>query len=141
MPRLSVVKQSIREQLSNFNFFYRESSTSRSPNAEQLARGSSRLYAVLLPVCLCVLAYFYGFTERSISNTILSPSLADYEKLEATYPGIISCPCQLITIPFWKFSSVNLTVHQVSLFDEASAVKELRTCTSKMVSRNAFIDS
>ena len=80
---------------------------------------------MLLPVCLCVLAYFYGFTERSISNTILSPSLADYEQLEATYPGVISCPCRLISIPFGKFSSVNLTLHQVSLFSEASPIEDL----------------
>ena len=123
MPWLSVMKHSVREQLNNFNFFYLESSTSRSPDAEQLARVSSRLYALLLPLCLCVLAYFYGVTQPSMSNTIFSPSLADYEKLEAAYPGIISCRCQFISIPFWKFSSVNLSVHQVSHFDEAYSIE------------------
>ena len=105
----------IWERLKNVNFFRKESSTSRSPNANDSARLASRLYAIALPACLCVLAFFYGFRQQSISVTIRSPSLAVFEKLQALYPATISCPCELIAVPFSSFGSVSWTFHQVSL--------------------------
>jgi hypothetical protein len=112
--RLNRWKRNMKRWFSEMNFFHQESSINLSPNATQMAIMSSRVYAVLLPMCLCVLVIFYSFGQQSISRTILSPSLADFERLEVLYPATLSCPCQQIAIPFSRFSSVNFTVHQVS---------------------------
>ena len=105
----------IKQRIDKMNFFYQESETSRSPNAKQMSVMSTRLYIFLLPACLSVLTIFYGLGQQSISETVFSPSLATFEKLEALYPTTISCPCRQIAVPFLNFSSVNFATHQVSL--------------------------
>ena len=111
--RLKRWKRSIRQNLSEINFFRQEIYTNLSPNATEMAIIASRVYAVLLLACLCIVGTFYALGQQSISKTILSPSLADFELLEVLHHASLSCPCQQIAIPFSRFSSVNFTVHQV----------------------------
>ena len=76
---------------------------------------SSRLYAVLLSGCICILILFYGFSQQTISETVVLPSLGQFERLEALYPTTISCPCRQIAVPFLNFSIVSFTSHPVSV--------------------------
>ena len=112
--RLNVLKESTRRRLKNMDLFRQESSKIRSPNAKTMAILSTRVYAIALPVCICVLASLYGLSQQSISTTVVSPSLTVFEQLDASYHATLSCPCGRLAINFSSFSSTRYTLHQVS---------------------------
>ena len=114
MVQVIVNPSTLKQRLKSINFFRQESSTSSSPNMNDTARMASCIYAILLPLCLSVLAFFYGISQQSISVKVQSPSLIVYEQIQTLYSATISCPCKQIAIPFSNFSSVSSTFHQVS---------------------------
>jgi hypothetical protein len=101
-------------QLKAMNFFTRESSSSSSADAQQLARISTRIYVVSFIGCMIVLAIFNGVTTVNVVETVPSPSLSIFEELYAKYPNTIKCPCQHIVIGFKDFMSLSPKYHQVS---------------------------
>ena len=114
MFRLTVAIASTKQRLRNMDFFREECSKSRSPHAKTMAVFSTRVYAVLLPTCICILAFLYGFSQQSISETVVSPTLTKFDELDASYHATLSCPCQQLAINFSSFSSTRYTLHQVS---------------------------
>ena len=50
---------------------------------------------------------------KTVTNTILLPSLEQYEKLQDKYPHTLQCPCTVISIPYEELLQVTPTYHQV----------------------------
>lgn len=96
------------------NFFNKESSISGIPDAHLLSIKASRIYALLLTISVLIVVIFKGLDQAIVVVTIPSPSLATFEHLQAMYPTTLSCSCQQIAVPFQKFGTVKVTMHQVS---------------------------
>ena len=100
------------------NFFTKECAISDMENADELAIVASRIYFVLLGMTIFILALFSGLIESKTSTTIQSPSLLIYDKLQAEYSQMLSCPCKQIAIPHKKFIYITVSFHQVGNLTE-----------------------
>ncbi len=96
------------------NFFKKESSLSQMADAETISIKASRIYATLLAISVLVIVAFKSLDQTTITETILSPSLATYDRLQATYPSTLSCSCQQIGIFTNTFVTIQPKIHQVS---------------------------
>ena len=96
------------------NFFKRESLTEHTADIEQVALVSSRIYILLFLLCVLGLGFFNGFDPIVSTETVVSPSQATFEKLYATYPSTLSCPCPNVAEFYGNLVSVEYRMHQVS---------------------------
>lgn len=112
--RRSVTKFNMHQKLKNMNVFRSEAATSQLSYSEAIALLSTRVYVILLPICILVLIFSYGLSEQSTFETIYSPSKASFERLQLLYPQSLLCSCTQVAIPLSTFSSLELTSHQVS---------------------------
>ena len=60
--------------------------------------------------------------------SVIDPSLTVYRRLQDMYPDTLKCPCLNITVPYFTFISVSVTLHQVcsSNFTSDSWIKQLK---------------
>ncbi len=106
----------VTKKLGQLNFF-RDAETMHEGDDRVLRNQiiTTRVYLLLLFVNLLILVMFTSLTETTVSVTVLSPSLAIYERLQVDYPNTLSCPCRQITITLEDFLSITPTYHQVSV--------------------------
>ncbi|CAF1091478.1 unnamed protein product [Adineta steineri] len=87
----------------------------------------TRLYVILLAVCLYML--FYVTLIKTESKTIMISNVTPdtFEKLYFEHDQTLSCPCSAIAIPYRNFTSNNVTMHPVcsSIFIEPEWIKGL----------------
>ncbi|CAF3953325.1 unnamed protein product, partial [Rotaria sp. Silwood1] len=103
-----------RQKLVLLNLFDSESTEQDTIQCERL---STRLYLLLLLICIgCVTMYICLSTETS-SITISYPFQIQYEELLRSYSKTLQCPCSQISIPYKEFITINTTFHQVCLSD------------------------
>ncbi|CAF3672222.1 unnamed protein product [Rotaria socialis] len=100
----------IRNALRNLNLFYRRNSDA-SAILEQIL--TTRLYIGCLFTSLLILILATGFSERTVINTVVLPSVAEFEKIAQTERQTLSCPCSEIAIQNSAFISVTYTLHQI----------------------------
>ena len=111
---MSFFYNAMLEKLNKMNFFIKETAISDMENAADVAVIASRIYLVLLSTSIVVLVLFTGLIESTTSVTVQSPSLEIYDKLQAQYSQLLSCPCEKIAIPYKNFVSIDISYHQVS---------------------------
>ena len=68
---------------------------------------------VALFASVVILAVFNASTEATVSQTVPSPSLVEFEQLQVVHPTTLSCPCQQLSVPYGTFLSMVPTFHQV----------------------------
>ncbi|CAF3904501.1 unnamed protein product [Adineta steineri] len=87
----------------------------------------TRLYVVLLAVCLYIL--FYVTLIKTESKTIMISNVTpdNFKKLYFEHDQTLSCPCSTIAIPYQNFTSSNVTMHSVcsSIFIRPEWIKGL----------------
>ena len=109
-----VLGANIKQLITNMNFFKKESSISQITNAEMISIKASRIYAILLSISILIIVVYKGLDQITITESVLFPSLATFDRLQAMYPNTLSCSCQQIAVPFGTFGSIYATLHQVS---------------------------
>ena len=109
-----VFKVNIKRLITQMNFFKKEGVISQMSNAQIMSIKASRIYAVLLTISVLLIVVFKGLDQITVFETISSPSLATFDRLQAMYPNTLSCSCQQIAVPFRSFVSTDVTIHQVS---------------------------
>lgn len=112
--RLTLKLASMKQALRKVNLFKKESSTTRIANAEQMVVTATRLYIILASASISVLVLFNSLNPVAVSVTILSPTLATFEQLQATYPSTFTCKCKEVSVTYEVFFSITPTYHQVS---------------------------
>ena len=106
----------IRDKIITANFFVIKTSGPASRNFERVGIVSTRIYTILFVSSMFTLGIFTRLQERTVSETVTSPSLTMVEKLRDQYSNTFSCPCDKITIPYKQFLTVQPIYHQVSYF-------------------------
>lgn len=112
--RCGNTRHQIKQSFLEYNLFKKESSISTSPHAAKIASISSRMYIVLLSICLFLMTFFVGLDQKIVSNVVTSPSLTVYEKLQELHSTTLSCPCSQMITPYGSMISITPTFHQVS---------------------------
>ena len=104
----------VTKKLSQLNFF-RDAKTMREADERVLRNQilATRVYLPLLFVSLLILILFTLLTQKTVSVTVPSPSLATYKRLQAVYLDKLSCPCRQIAITREDFLSIIPAYHQV----------------------------
>lgn len=100
-------------------------SNSNNPQTVILEIRTTRLYIVLVTMGTLILMFLGVFTAQTSIYTVYKPSRELFEVLLAKYPDTMQCPCTSIKVSYNKFSSVNVTYHEI--------------CSSDLIS-NAFIN-
>ncbi|CAF1508838.1 unnamed protein product, partial [Adineta ricciae] len=112
MKSVVIVHQILFEYAKNFNFF---PSIPPSTDEHELRnqRISTRLFLVLLSASLIILLIYNSLITVTITKTIQTPSLKQYEKLYETYSKTLTCPCKKMSIDYKDIVQINFTLHQV----------------------------
>ena len=76
-------------------------------------RSGTRLYLLLLTVSITVIVIYTFFSSRTVTKTIESPSLYQYELLQGQYPDTLYCPCSVISVPYADLMQITPIYHQV----------------------------
>ncbi|CAF5030928.1 unnamed protein product, partial [Rotaria sp. Silwood1] len=74
---------------------------------------STRLFIVLFGASLIILTTYTSFSPQMTTEKIQSPSISDYERLQKQYSDTLQCLCSKISIPYYRFTNVDLSFHQV----------------------------
>lgn len=105
------VSEAARKFLSTFNLFRTESSTALTQRRERI---STYLYIILLTTFITLLIFYTGFVERSKHDTMVTPSLSEYDRLQNIYSDTLQCPCSKTSIPYNAFIfHLNATFHPI----------------------------
>ncbi len=92
---------------------YKTTSTDEIDLRQQ--RIQTRIYLVLFISCLSVILGYTAIIDRSITKTLVMPSIADYEHLLDFYSVDLNCPCTRISIPYKEL----ITDLRVNAFHQA----------------------
>ncbi|CAF1391349.1 unnamed protein product [Adineta ricciae] len=110
----------IYKQVSSYNLFildqhdYENDDTIKDPVIIlRKQKYKTRLYIVLLAVCLYIL--FYGICIKMESETIVISNVTpdNFDQLYNEYDQTLSCPCSTIAISYKNFVSNNIIMHPV----------------------------
>lgn len=74
---------------------------------------STRLFIFLLGTSFFILAAYTSFNPQMTVEKIDSPSISDYERLQKRYPDTLQCVCAKISIPYYHFTNIDASFHQV----------------------------
>lgn len=110
MEAVSYTKRKLRQ----LNFF-RDVKTIHEPD-ERILRDqilATRVYLPLLLMSFLIMVLFTSLSQRTVSVTVSSPSLAIYQRLQTDYPNTLLCPCRQIAINYGDFLSIMASYHQV----------------------------
>ena len=76
---------------------------------------ATRLYLVLLTMCILVLMTYSSLEIRTNTFTVQEPSLTTFERLNTYYATTLQCPCSEVSVPHKKFfTPLQPRLHQVS---------------------------
>jgi hypothetical protein len=74
---------------------------------------STRLYIILLIICVIVLGIYTGLSEKKITINVNFPSMSVVNQLQSENLNEFSCSCSKTTIQFGTFTLLNFSFHQV----------------------------
>ncbi|CAF2577606.1 unnamed protein product [Rotaria sp. Silwood2] len=74
---------------------------------------STRLFIVLFGASLIILTTYTSFSPQMTTEKIHSPSISDYERLQKRYSDTLQCLCAKISIPYYRFTNIEASFHQV----------------------------
>ena len=117
LSRMVKIVKFVIKKLVNFNIFL-DAKTLEEQNAKTI-RGlvlATRLYLLLFLAIIITFVLINSLTTKIISLTISEPSLDTYDRLYATYPNTLSCPCKVVTITYSTFMSMEYVRHPVRFF-------------------------
>jgi hypothetical protein len=101
----------LRQYISRINLFETYTSSAETLRHERL---STRVYVVVLFVCISIVVFYTGIVERLENRAILKPSQSVYNSLETHYSDTLQCPCVTISITQSEFVSyLNATLHPI----------------------------
>lgn len=107
-----------QQYISGINFFETYTSSVDTLRHERL---STRLYVVVLIICITILVFYTGLVERSETRTIFKPSQSVYDRLKAHYSDSLQCPCAKIAITRSEFIPyIDQVLHPVCSSDLVS---------------------
>lgn len=107
---LQTVYNYCRKKLISLNLF-----DSRSGDPTKLYHEilSTRLFIILLGFSFITLATYTSFNPQMTAEKIDSPSISDYEGLQKQYSDTLQCVCAKISIPYYRFTNIEASFHQV----------------------------
>ena len=104
---------------SNYNLFipderdYYDEETTNPATATKYQKYTTRLYVLLLLVCMYFLCYA-TLIKTQLHTIVVNDIDADkFEKLYLEHAETLSCPCENITIPYKEFVSHTIRFHPV----------------------------
>lgn len=108
-----IIKRTIH-RLPQLNLF-RDPKTINQANAQVIRDQvlTTRAFLVLMIISVVALITFASSAPKTISLKILTPSQAEYERLQATDPDNFVCPCENIAVSSGTFLSIVPIFHQV----------------------------
>ena len=74
---------------------------------------STRIYIVLLLICMVILTIYSSIILRTVSVTVHHPTLVQYVELRSRYSTTLSCPCQRLSMAYSNIMSIEPHFHQV----------------------------
>jgi hypothetical protein len=107
----------IRRFLLELNIFDRHNSTHRQLHYQRIA---TRLYILLFLISVTTLISYTLFTNEIYQETILQPTEDQFNRLQQMYPNTLSCPCNVISVPYNTFIEIEPFYHQVCSSDMVS---------------------
>ena len=115
--RMVKIVKFVIKKLVNFNVFL-DAKTLEEQNAKTIRDQllATRLYLLLFLAIIITFVLINSLTTKIISLTISEPSLDTYDRLYATYPNTLSCPCKVVTITYSTFMSMEYVWHPVRFF-------------------------
>ncbi|CAF1531152.1 unnamed protein product [Adineta ricciae] len=125
--------QWIYKKISNYNLFILEENDYDDDNTKDPTvllkhqKCKTRLYVVLLMVCLYLLFYVTLLNVESKTILISGVTLETFNELYSEYNQTLSCPCRTSTIPYKSFVFINVTIHPAcsSIFIDSQWVDRL----------------
>lgn len=72
---------------------------------------------VLILVSILILFLLNSLDTKTITQTVRTPSLIDYTKLQQLYPNTLKCSCSKTIIPYQTFVSFFPILHQICTSD------------------------
>ncbi|CAF1446389.1 unnamed protein product [Adineta ricciae] len=111
--------QWIYKKISNYNLFIVEENDYDDNNIKDPTvllkhqKYKTRLYVLLLMVCLYLLFYVSLLNVKSKTILISGVTLKTFNELYSEYNQTLSCPCRISTIPYKNFVFINVTIHPV----------------------------
>lgn len=74
---------------------------------------ASKVYLVLLLICMLVLINYTAFSQQTINEKVENTSFTEYKRLSSMYSNTLSCSCSQIAVSLGSFISINVKFHQV----------------------------
>ena len=96
----------IKAKILNLNLFRTGSINALIIRQQRL---STRLYAILLSVILCILVLYSSLNAKSVTINAKLLDRFQYEKLQMKYSTTISCPCTQVLIEYHQFVELEPT--------------------------------
>lgn len=100
----------IGTKLQKINLF---DSYSNEPSMERRERRMTRIYILLMLVVSIVLLFYTSIQKTTNLYTIYDVTESTIEKLFATHPDSIQCPCRSYSMHYNTFITVKLSFHQI----------------------------
>ncbi|CAF1238357.1 unnamed protein product [Adineta ricciae] len=130
---MKIYLQWLYKKISNYNLFILEENDYDDDNTKDPTvllkhqKYKTRLYVVLLMVCLYLLFYVTLLNVESKTILISGVTLETFNELYSEYNQTLSCPCRTSTIPYKSFVFINVTIHPVcsSIFIDSQWVDRL----------------
>ena len=76
-------------------------------------RVATRLYVVSIAIIMYIMIIYLWYSAQTITQTIQSPYLEQYEALQMQYPDVLQCPCATIPILHKEFVQITPIYHQI----------------------------
>ena len=80
-------------------------------------RFSTRFYVLFLSVSILIIIIYTSLSIEMVSETVFTPSPAQYEKLSNSHFVTFQCPCTQISIRHEEFMTINTSFHQICSSD------------------------
>lgn len=63
----------------------------------------TRIYIILLMMIMSITVFYTSFIERSLTKTLIEPSLIEYTEAVEHHYDRMRCPCKTVSIPYNQF--------------------------------------
>lgn len=113
IARIRSIGNVLIKYLQNFNIYTEAYEDSQEIRGEHII--ATRVFLVLLCTTMIALTAYTMLSQHAFTITVIKPSQADYEYLQAKYSNILECPCSQASIPLGSFITIKHTFHQVCL--------------------------
>jgi hypothetical protein len=118
LDRTRAIALALKKRTLQFNLF--ESHISWTDlNRRQTEIFTTRLYVVLLSLCIIMMSIYMSSILQSKVFTLKNPSKQTFDELNSNprYSPTLQCPCQNLTIPYSRFIQISAHFHQICTSD------------------------